>query len=77
MLDLPVLIIHGDHDASAPIELSGRPASELLPNAELVVYENAPHGLYLTHRDRLNADLVAFASRQASARGAATVGSRA
>jgi hypothetical protein len=25
-----------------------------------LVYENAPHGLYLTHRERLNADLLAF-----------------
>jgi hypothetical protein len=25
------------------------------------VYEGAPHGLALTHQDRLNADLLAFA----------------
>jgi hypothetical protein len=25
-----------------------------------VVYDNAPHGLYLSHRDRLNRDLLAF-----------------
>jgi hypothetical protein len=24
------------------------------------VYENAPHGLYLTHRKKINADLLAF-----------------
>lgn len=59
-IEVPVLIIHGDHDASAPLEITGRPTAELLPNAKLTVYENAPHGLYLTHRGRLNADLLAF-----------------
>jgi non-heme chloroperoxidase len=27
------------------------------------VFEGAPHGLALTHQDRLNADLLAFARR--------------
>jgi hypothetical protein len=26
----------------------------------LTIYENAPHGLYLTHRDRLTTDIVEF-----------------
>ena len=60
-IDLPTLVIHGDSDASAPVELTGRPAAELIPGARLVVYEGAPHGLYFTHRRRLNADIVAFA----------------
>jgi non-heme chloroperoxidase len=30
--------------------------------AKLVVYEGAPHGLFVTHIDRLNADLAAFAT---------------
>jgi len=28
----------------------------------LRVYENAAHGLFLTHADRMNADLLAFAT---------------
>ncbi|WP_230534485.1 alpha/beta fold hydrolase [Microvirga roseola] len=59
-LDVPVLIIHGDSDASAPLELTGRPAASLIPGARLVVYEGGPHGLYFTHRERLNRDLVEF-----------------
>jgi non-heme chloroperoxidase len=35
-----------------------RPVGELL--RPLVVYEGASHGLPFTHRDRLNADLLAF-----------------
>ena len=32
-----------------------------VPGARLLVYEGAPHGLFLTHQDRLNADLLASA----------------
>jgi pimeloyl-ACP methyl ester carboxylesterase len=59
-LDVPTLIIHGDADASAPIELTGRPAAALIPQAELRVYEGAGHGLYFTHQQRLNEDIACF-----------------
>jgi non-heme chloroperoxidase len=59
-ISVPVLIVHGDKDASAPIDLTGRPTAKLIPNAQLKVYEGAPHGLFLTHKDRLNADLLGF-----------------
>jgi pimeloyl-ACP methyl ester carboxylesterase len=59
-ISVPALIIHGDKDVSAPIDLTGRPAAALIPKAQLRVYEGAPHGLFLTHKDRLNADLVGF-----------------
>jgi non-heme chloroperoxidase len=61
-VDLPTLIIQGDRDASIDLELSGRRQHKILPNSRLLVYENAPHGLHLTHRDRVNADLLAFLS---------------
>jgi non-heme chloroperoxidase len=57
-ISVPTLIVHGDKDASAPIDLTGRPTAALIPNARLKVYEGAPHGVFLTHRDRLNADLL-------------------
>jgi pimeloyl-ACP methyl ester carboxylesterase len=59
-MDVPTLIIHGDADASAPIELTGRPAAALIPQAELRVYEGAGHGLYFTHQQRLNEDIACF-----------------
>lgn len=58
---VPTLIIQGDKDASAPLELTGRKTAQLIPDAELQVYEGAPHGLFVTHIARLNADIAAFA----------------
>jgi non-heme chloroperoxidase len=60
-MTLPTLLIHGDRDASTPIELTGRRTAQLIPRCQLKVYENAAHGLPITHKDRLNADLLAFA----------------
>jgi pimeloyl-ACP methyl ester carboxylesterase len=60
-LDLPVLLVHGDADASIPLELASARTVELVPGARLVVYRNGPHGLFLTHRAQLSEDLLAFA----------------
>jgi non-heme chloroperoxidase len=60
MIEVPTLIIHGDHDASIPVEIGGYRQAELIGDSKLVVYENAPHGLYLTHVERLNRDLLEF-----------------
>jgi pimeloyl-ACP methyl ester carboxylesterase len=61
-IDRPVLVVQGTEDQSAPIELTGRPTAELIRGAELKVYEGAPHGLFLTHIERLNGELLRFAS---------------
>ncbi len=61
MQDVPTLIIHGDADKTVPIEASAERTAKALPNAEYKVYEGAPHGLFYTHRDELNADLIRFA----------------
>jgi pimeloyl-ACP methyl ester carboxylesterase len=60
-LKVPVLLIQGDKDASTPLETSGKRYAALAPNARLIVYEGAPHGLMFTHIARLNADILAFA----------------
>jgi pimeloyl-ACP methyl ester carboxylesterase len=59
-VDVPVLIIAGDLDASAPLDLTARPTASLLPHARLLVYPGAPHGMFLTHIERANADLLEF-----------------
>ncbi len=59
-ITVPTLVMHGEHDATCPIELTGRPTAALVPGARLAIYEGAPHGLFLTHLRRLNADLLAF-----------------
>jgi non-heme chloroperoxidase len=59
-ITVPTLIIHGDADKTVPIEASGRKAVKLIPGSQLVEYEGAPQGLFYTHRERLNMDLVSF-----------------
>jgi pimeloyl-ACP methyl ester carboxylesterase len=56
----PTLIIHGDKDQSAPLELCGRRTAEAIVGSRLLIYEGAAHGLFLTERERLNRDLLAF-----------------
>jgi non-heme chloroperoxidase len=58
---MPTLIVHGDSDALVPIEVSGRRAAQMIPDSSLVVYENASHWPFVTHRERLNHELAAFA----------------
>jgi pimeloyl-ACP methyl ester carboxylesterase len=59
-ITVPVLIIHGDADKTVPINISGNKTAELLPNAKYIVYPNAPHGLFITEKEKLNADLLSF-----------------
>ncbi|MGH2589034.1 MAG: alpha/beta fold hydrolase, partial [Dehalococcoidia bacterium] len=59
-ITVPTLIIHGDADVSAPLDLTGRRSAHLIPDSRLTVYEGAPHGLMFTHIDHLNDDLRAF-----------------
>ena len=58
--DVPTLVIHGDDDQIVPIDAAGRAAAKIIKNAQLLVYSGAPHGLTDTHKEKLNADLLAF-----------------
>jgi non-heme chloroperoxidase len=59
-IHVPTLIIHGDADKTVPIEASGERTANALPNAQYIVYEGAPHGLFVTEKDRLTQDLLSF-----------------
>jgi pimeloyl-ACP methyl ester carboxylesterase len=59
-IKVPALIIHGDRDVSEPLERTGRRTAALIPGARLLVYQGAPHGVSLTHMDRVNRDLREF-----------------
>lgn len=59
-IQVPTLIIHGDSDKTVPIESSGERTANALPSAQYIVYEGEPHGLFVTSKDRLNEDLLAF-----------------
>jgi non-heme chloroperoxidase len=58
--NVPTLIIHGDDDQIVPIGAAALSSSKLVKNADLKIYPGAPHGLADTHKDQLNADLLAF-----------------
>lgn len=58
--DVPTLIIHGDEDQIVPIGAAAKRSAELVKGAKLKIYAGAPHGLPVTHKDQLNADLLAF-----------------
>jgi non-heme chloroperoxidase len=51
----PTLVVQGDHDLSAPLEVTGAPTAALLPDGRLVVVEGAGHGLYTSYAAAWNA----------------------
>lgn len=59
-IDVPALVLHGDCDASAPLEVTGRPTAAALRHAELKVYEGGTHGMYLNLASRVTEDIRAF-----------------
>lgn len=59
-VDVKTLIVHGDNDQIVPIETAGRQAAEGIANSNFVIFEGAPHGLNVTHADKLNSTLVEF-----------------
>jgi pimeloyl-ACP methyl ester carboxylesterase len=59
-VSVPALVLHGDHDVFAPLETCGQQSAGLIPDSRLVVYDNAAHMPHMSHRERLNADLLAF-----------------
>lgn len=63
-INIPVLIIHGDADKIVPIDSSSDLTAELIQNAEYLVYEGAPHGLFYTNKEQLNQDLLEFIQQE-------------
>jgi non-heme chloroperoxidase len=58
--DVPTLIIHGDDDQIVPIGISAMLTSKMIKGATFKVYKGGPHGVPTTHKDQVNADLLAF-----------------
>ena len=56
----PALILHGTADAILPIDATARRFRGLLPDAEYVEVDGAPHGLLWTHADDVNSALLSF-----------------
>ncbi|WP_433629521.1 alpha/beta fold hydrolase [Nocardia sp. CA-120079] len=59
-ITLPTLVIHGDADASAPIDLCGRVIKDLIPSNTYKEYPATGHGIMISHAAQLNADILDF-----------------
>ena len=62
-IEQPVLVMHGEDDQIVPIDNTAREAIKLLKNGTLLTYEGLSHGLFATHPDRINADILKFIER--------------
>ncbi|GAB3105854.1 bromoperoxidase [Streptomyces calidiresistens] len=62
-IDVPSLILHGTADRILPIDSTARPFRELLPDADYVEIEGAPHGLLWTHAEEVNEALLTFLAK--------------
>ncbi len=62
-IDVPALIVHGTADNILPIDKTARRFRELLPQADYVEIEGAPHGLLWTHGSEVNAAILRFLRR--------------
>jgi len=59
-ITVPTLVLQGDDDQVVPYKEAALVQAELIPNAQLKIYEGYPHGMLTTHADVINADLLAF-----------------
>lgn len=59
-ITVPTLVVHGDDDQIAPIEITGNLTAKMVEHSKLVIYKGGSHGLLITQKDELNADLLAF-----------------
>lgn len=59
-IDVPTLILHGDDDQMVPVGASALLAAPLVAGSTLKVYPGLSHGMCITHKDLINADLLAF-----------------
>ena len=59
-ITVPVLFLHGEDDQIVPIENSAHKAIKLVRNGTLRTYPGLSHGLFATHPELINADLLAF-----------------
>jgi non-heme chloroperoxidase len=61
--NVPTLIIHGTNDKTVPIDATGRAAAKLISQSVLMEYDDAPHGVFATHKEQLTRDLIDFLQR--------------
>ena len=62
-VDVPLLVIHGDSDATVPVEMSGERAAQAVPGSTFTTVSQGPHGFNVSHADEVNRALVDFLAR--------------
>jgi len=60
---VPALVLHGRGDGTVPYEGSGARTHAAIPHSDLVVVEDAPHGLNVSHAEEFNRALLTFLER--------------
>jgi non-heme chloroperoxidase len=60
IIDVPVLVMHGEDDQICPFPTTGAQSVKLLKHGTLKSYPGLPHGMPTTHADQINADLLEF-----------------
>jgi len=59
-ISVPVLVLHGEDDQVVPIADSAHKSIELLRQGTLKTYPGLSHGMFATHPDLINRDLLDF-----------------
>lgn len=59
-ITVPVLVMQGDDDQVVPYKNAALLQDKLLANSVLKIYPGFPHGMYTTHAETINADILAF-----------------
>ena len=62
-VSVPSLVIHGDADQVVPLDSSGARTASILGSGQVQIYADGPHGLFVTHKEQLNHDIVQFVNR--------------
>ncbi|WP_446654870.1 alpha/beta fold hydrolase [Blastomonas sp.] len=62
-MTVPTLVLHGDDDQVVPYQNAALLQADLLPHAEMKIYEGLSHGMLTVNADRLNADILGFIRR--------------
>ncbi len=60
MIDVPVLSLHSEDDQVVPFTDSAPLAVKLLKHGTLKVYKDLPHGMFASHPDIINPEILAF-----------------
>ena len=55
MIDVPVLVMHGEDDQICPFAVTAARSIKLLKNGTLKAYPGFPHGMPTTNADQINA----------------------